>query len=152
MLNEALLKIIEPTVVDMGYELWGLEYITGGNNILLRVFIDSEKGVDVDSCAQVSRQLSAVLDVEDLIKSEYRLEISSPGVARSLFKLEQFSKYLNHLVKVKLKMTFEGRRQIKGQLVKVDLPSSQLVIVDGDDEYELPYELVDKAQLIPVYE
>jgi len=66
-------ELIAPTVVDMGFEFWGLEYQTQSGSSLLRVFIESPNGISVDDCAQVSRQLSLLLDVEDPIRSEYRL-------------------------------------------------------------------------------
>ena len=83
---------------------------------MLRVYIDSENGVGVDDCAKVSRQVSGVLDVEDPISGEYTLEVSSPGMDRPLFKLSQYQDYIGHVVQLRLRMPFDGRRKFKGVL------------------------------------
>ena len=79
--------LLEPTIEALGFELWGLEYLSQGRHTLLRLYIDGENGVTVDNCAEVSRHVSGVLDVEDPITGEYTLEVSSPGVDRLLFRL-----------------------------------------------------------------
>jgi len=134
-------------VEALGFEFWGLEYIAQGKNSVLRVFIDSPNGIHVDDCAQVSRQISGVMDVEDPITSEYNLEVSSPGVDRPLFTLEHFSRYVGEFVDVKLRYAFEGRRKFKGKLVGIEDDEDIVVHVD-DHEYLLPIDAIDKANLI----
>jgi len=144
-----LQELIAPTVIDMGFEFWGLEYQTQSGSSLLRVFIESPDGISVDNCAQVSRQLSLMLDVEDPVKSEYRLEVSSPGMARPFFTLDQYQRHIGFNVKVKLRFAFEGRKQFKGVLTAVE--NDELVIRDGEDEYSLPFEGVEKGTMLPEF-
>ena len=145
--EQQLIDLLKPVVEALGFEFWGLEYIAQGKNSVLRVFIDSENGIHVDDCAQVSRQISGVMDVEDPITSEYNLEVSSPGVDRPLFTLEHFSRYVGEFVDVKLRYAFEGRRKFKGKLVGIEDDEDIVVHVD-DHEYLLPIDAIDKANLI----
>ena len=100
--------MLAPTVEALGFELWGLEYLSQGRHSLLRVYIEHDKGISVDDCAAVSEQVSAVLDVEDPITGEYTLEVSSPGMDRLLFKLEQFTAYIGEEIDIRLRSAFEG--------------------------------------------
>jgi len=88
--EQKLTAMLRPAVEGVGKELLGIEYISAGNNSILRLFIDHENGINVDDCAEVSRQVGAILDVEDPIGPEYNLEVSSPGLDRPLFDLEHF--------------------------------------------------------------
>ena len=81
------------------------------------MYIDHAEGINVDDCAEVSRQISAVMDVEDPIAQEYTLEVSSPGMDRPLYTLEQYKQYANHIIELRLRLPFEGRRKFKGQLI-----------------------------------
>lgn len=144
--EQKLSEMLRPAVELTGVELLGIEYISAGNNSVLRLYIDHENGIDVDNCAEVSRQVSAILDVEDPISTEYNLEVSSPGVDRPLFTKEHFENVLGETVDVKLGMPLNGRRKFKGLLEAVD-GTNLIVVVDGED-YELPIANVDKANLI----
>lgn len=148
--EQQLQVILAPTVTALGYELWGLEYHTHARQTVLRVFIDRAEGINVEDCALVSRQLSAVLDVEDPIAAEYTLEVSSPGMDRPLFTLEQFTRYVGEQVKVRLRAPFEGRRNFAGSLRAVE--GDEIVIADDEHEFVLPIELIDKAQIVPRFE
>jgi len=148
--EQQLLELLAPTIEALGYEAWGLEYLAHGQQTTLRVFIDSPNGITVDDCAAVSRQVSALLDVEDPIAGEYMLEVSSPGMDRPLFTLDQFRRYSGEQVKVRLRSPFEGRRNFKGVLVGVE--GDEVVVVVDEHEYLLPVELIDKAQVIPQFE
>ena len=143
--DDKLQALLAPTVEALGYELWGLEFLKQGRHSLLRVYIDSEHGIQVDDCAKVSEQVSALLDVEDLISGEYVLEVSSPGVDRRLFTAEQYPAYVGEELEVKLRRPFEGRRKFKGILRGVE--DSDIVLLVDDHEYLLPFGDVDRAQL-----
>lgn len=138
--------LLEPTVKALGLELWGIEYLGRGKQSVLRIFIDSDQGITVEDCEKVSRQLSSVLDVEDPIAGEYRLEISSPGTDRRLFAIAHFEKYIGNEVNVKLRTTIDGRRKVKGTIsgVKGDTIS---VLEDGV-EFLFPFVEIDKAHLV----
>lgn len=144
-----LTDLLRPVVESMGFVFWGLEFIAQGRQSMLRVFIDHANGINVDDCAAVSRQLSAVLDVEDPITQEYTLEVSSPGMDRPLFTIEQYQQYANHIIELRLRMPFEGRRKFKGQLIGVE--QEDIVLVVDEHEYLLPVELIEKAHVVPQF-
>lgn len=141
--------MLRPSVEQVGKELLGIEFISAGQNSILRLFIDHENGIDVDDCAEVSRQVSAILDVEDPISSEYSLEVSSPGLDRPLFDLAHFEAVIGETVDVKLSIPLNGRRKFKGVLDAIE-NDTLVVIVDGQD-YELAYTNIDKANLVPKF-
>ena len=116
---EQVKDLIAPTVAALGLELWGVEHIQQGKSSLLRIYIEHDEGVTIEDCEQVSRQVSALLDVEDPIAGEYILEVSSPGVERPLFTAQQFAQFTGNEVKLKLRSPVQGRRKFKGTLVKV---------------------------------
>lgn len=147
--SEALIELIKPVAEGLEYEFWGLEFVGQGKHSVLRVYIDSSNGITVDDCASVSRQVSAVLDVEDPISSQFNLEVSSPGVDRPLFTVEQFEKYRGFMVELKLNQAFEGRRKFTGQLNGQE--DGDILLIIDDEEYLLPFEQIDKANLVPVF-
>jgi ribosome maturation factor RimP len=148
--DQQLHTMLAPAIVALGYEFWGLEYFTHGGQSVLRVFIDNPNGIGVEDCAQVSRQISAVLDVEDPIAGEYTLEVSSPGMDRPLFTLEQFRLYIGEQVRIRLRTPFEGRRNFNGRLVNVE--DEDIVVAVDEHEYLLPVETIDKAHLVPRFD
>lgn len=139
-------SVIEPVVSGLGYEFVGAQFGQAENGQTLRIFIDTENGVVVDDCVTVSRQLSDVLDVEDTIKSAYQLEVSSPGLDRPLFTARQFSQQLNEVIKVKMAVAADGRRNFKGRLIEVK-DNNVLIEVDGID-YNLPVTDIEEAHLV----
>jgi ribosome maturation factor RimP len=147
---EQLQAMLAPVIEALGYECWGIEYISQGRHSLLRVYIDHSNGILVEDCEKVSRQVSGILDVEDPIPGEYTLEVSSPGMDRPLFTLEQFSAFVGEQVKIRLRSPYEGRRNFQGLLRGVE---DQDVVVQVDNhEYLLPIEMIDKANVIPRFE
>ena len=144
--EQKLTDMLRPAVEETGKELLGLEFISAGNNSVLRLFIDHENGINVDDCAEVSRQVGAILDVEDPISSEYNLEVSSPGIDKPLFEMAHFQSVIGETVNVKLSMPLNGRRKFKGTLVAIE-NDTLIVEVDGI-EHELIINNVDKANLV----
>ncbi len=104
-LIEQLSVIIVPILESMSMELVDLEYVHEGRDWFLRIYIDKEGGVTLDNCAEASREIGAVLEVEDLVHTAYRLEVSSPGLERPLKKVKDFERFAGSLVRVK---TFES--------------------------------------------
>ena len=137
---------LRPAVEETGKELLGVEFISAGNHSVLRLFIDHENGIDVDDCAEVSRQVGAILDVEDPISSEYSLEVSSPGLDRPLFEKAQFEAVVGETVEAKISMPLNGRRKFKGKLVAVE--NESLIVMVDNEEYELVISNIDKAHLV----
>jgi ribosome maturation factor RimP len=145
--EQQMTDMLETTIGAMGFELWGLEYLSQGRHSLLRVYIESENGITVKNCAAVSEQVSGVLDVEDPITGEYTLEVSSPGMDRLLFKLDQYPAYAGEMVELRLRSAFEGRRRFKGVLKGIE--GDDVVIQVDDHEYLLPHSAIEKARVQP---
>lgn len=148
MKEKLLSQLLQPTIEDMGYVFWGLEYMPQKNGALMRVYIDSSNGVGVDDCAEVSREISAVMDVEDPIKSAYVLEVSSPGMDRVLFSSEQFATYLGQPAVVKLAQAVDGARNVKGVIDAVE--GENITIKNEQKSYQFEFDNVMKARLKPV--
>ena len=138
--------LVSPIVDALDLEFWGCELVRQGKYSLIRVYIDRESGVDISDCEKVSRQVSAVFDVEEPITEEYTLEVSSPGLERPLFRLEQFRKYVGSIIQLRMKKPQDGRKKFKGDLVRVD-DNSIVLSIDGG-EVEFQYTDIDKANLI----
>lgn len=145
--EQQIQELLEPTVEALGFAIWGLEYLSQGRHTLLRLYIDGENGVNVDDCATVSRQVSSVLDVEDPISGEYTLEVSSPGLDRLLFQLEQYPGYAGERIEIRLRVPFEGRRKFKGTLKGIE--GEDIVVQIDEQEFLLPHSSIDRAQVKP---
>ena len=147
MSRSELVKLLEPTIERLGYELSDLELNTGGRDGLLRIFIDKDDGVELDDCEAVSRQVSAILDVEDPLPGHYTLEVSSPGLDRKLTKPAHFRRFMGEDVRVKLRFPLEGRRNFRGSLKSADEENIE-VEVDGES-HRLPIATIESARLVP---
>ncbi|GFZ75886.1 ribosome maturation factor RimP [Pseudohongiella nitratireducens] len=137
--------MLQPAIEVLGLELWGVEYLTKGRSALLRVYIDSEEGVTIDDCEKVSRQISAILDVEDPIAGEYTLEVSSPGLDRPLFAAEHYTAYVGEVINVRLSSPIDGRRKFKGVLNSAD-PQKIVMTVDNQP-VEILFSQIEKANV-----
>lgn len=146
---EHLVNLIEPIVEGLGYECVGIEYNPHPRHGLLRIYIDSENGILVDDCSKVSHQISGVLDVEDPIQGNYQLEVSSPGADRPFFKISQFEQYIGSTVLVNLFKAIDGRRKITGLIVKVE--GDVVTLQEGEQVFEVPFDAMSKARLVPEY-
>ena len=144
--GERLRGIIEPAVEALGYELVGVEYLPQGRHSLLRVYIDSADGITVDDCERASHQVSGALDVEDPIRGQYTLEVSSPGIERPLFTAAHFERFAGELAQVRLVAPLDGRRRFKGRLRGIE-GDDVVIEVDGE-AYRLPLEQIEKAHLV----
>lgn len=143
--TDKISALIQPVIEAMGYSLWGCELMQEGHKPTLSVYVDSDKGVNLDDCQAISRQISAILDVEDAIASAYTLEVSSPGLNRRFFTPAQMQAYIGQLIKVKAHSGVDGRRKFKGELRSVS--DDELCIrVDGVD-FTLVMSDVAKANL-----
>ncbi|OUD15309.1 ribosome maturation factor RimP [Thioflexithrix psekupsensis] len=153
MRDHVLETQLAPTINNLGYELLGIERLTQGRfRTLVRIYIDHPNGITITDCERVSQQLSSVLDVTDPIASQYTLEISSPGLDRPLFHLEQYPRFCGSRVRVRLNKTLEQRRKFLGILKQVDLEQQQITLVCDEKEYNIAYTLIDHAQLDPTEE
>ena len=160
-LLEKIKTLIEPLLNSLGYELWGCTLHNAGGHRVLRVYIelapDEESkrvAVNLDDCSKVSREVGAVLDVEDIIQGSYDLEISSPGMDRQLFTPAHYRRFIGNVVAVRLLVSEQGRKKYQGTLVDVEDREAGAVIklqIDNDVNSVLiiPLVNIDKANIIP---
>jgi ribosome maturation factor RimP len=147
MSKQEIIRLLEPSIERLGYELTDIELKLGGRSGLLRIYIDKDDGVDIDDCEVVSQQVSAILDVEDPIPGNYTLEVSSPGLDRTLTKPGHFRRFMGEDIKVKLRFPLDGRRNFRGALKSADDEAIE-VEVDGES-YRLPLSTIESARLVP---
>ncbi len=147
MSRDKLIKLLEPAIENMGYELADLELKTGGEDGLVRIFIDKAEGIGIEDCEAVSRQVGAILDVEDPVQGNFALEVSSPGLDRTLTKPAHFKRFMGQDVRVKLRFPLSGRRNYRGALTSADDEKIE-VEVDGES-HSLPIATIESARLIP---
>jgi ribosome maturation factor RimP len=145
-----LWELFEPVVNGMGFELIEIEHFPNPKHGVLRLYIDKEGGVNIDDCSDVSRQISALIDVEDPIRGQFNLEISSPGMDRPLRRLKDFQRFTGSLVKLKTAMPLDGQRNFKGRLLEAN--EDVLVIETDTEEISLPMNAIEKARIVPEYQ
>lgn len=139
--------LIGPVVTALGCELWAVEFNPHSGESLLCVYIDKPEGVDLDDCERVSREVAALLDVEDPIAGAYRLEVSSPGLDRRLVKREHFVRFRGSEVRIELTAPLDGRRRFRGELL--DVEAGVVVLGTAQGELRLPWAEIDKARVVP---
>lgn len=147
VLHDRLTTLVE----SMGYELVGCEQSSQGRQTIFRIFIDGNDGVKqvtVDDCSRVSRQVSAMMDVEEPIHSRYALEVSSPGLDRPLYELKHFQRFIGSRVKIKLHTPINQRRQYNGIIKGVEGEDIFLLMDDTENEVTLPFSDIDKANVV----
>lgn len=161
-IRQSLLEIAEPVCHDSGYELVDIEYTSSPSGWVVRVYIDRRQdivpppgkgGIDFEDCEALSRQLGAVLDVEDPVPHHYSLEVSSPGIDRPLRTAAHFQRHLGETAKVALREGLAGRRNFKGVLRTLEPspgPDAEVVVIDVEGtEFRLPIRDVASARLVP---
>jgi ribosome maturation factor RimP len=149
-LRERLIALIEPVLVRLGYELVELEYAAGRSQAVVRIFIDQpaaqeRRGIAVEDCERVSREVAALLDVDDPIPTAYTLEVSSPGFDRVLRTAAHFERFVGSRVFVELKVPRAGRRRYTGMLQAVNATGIELEV--DKQKVEVPFDEIGKARL-----
>ncbi|HHF0443590.1 TPA: ribosome maturation factor RimP [Haemophilus influenzae] len=145
-LEQNLQEMLQDAVEDLGCELWGIECQRAGRFMTVRLFIDKDDGVTVDDCADVSRQVSAILDVEDPIADKYNLEVSSPGLDRPLFTLLQFERYIGQDIAVHLRIPVMERRKWQGKLERIE--KDMITLIVDNQEQILVFGNIQKANVV----
>jgi len=151
--TDQLQDLLAPTAHALGLELLGVEYLPQPGGSLLRLYIDvpeseaAGRSVGIDECEKMSREVSAVLDVEDPISGNYTLEVSSPGIERPLFTPAQFARFVGENAKVGLKLPQDGRRRLQGRIVAVEGDAIRFDI-DGAP-FEVAHSNIEKARIAP---
>ena len=144
-MKSEIIQLIEPTISSMGYEMWGLNITQQSNLIKFTLYIDSKSGINIADCEKVSKQVTHLLDIEEIFDADYVLEVSSPGLDRVLITKDHFSKYINEKVKIKLKWLVNNRKNIKGIIKNVT--NEYIIINDNKETFEIKYDSIDSARL-----
>lgn len=147
---DKLYELVEPIAADLGYILWGIE-IVGSGNMTIRIFIDHENGVAVDDCQAVSREASAIFDVEDPIASKYTLEVSSPGMNRQIFNIVQAEALLGFNVKAVTLAPVESQTKFKGRLTGVEGNNVVLTLENSQKEVSFDFDELKKLRVSPEF-
>jgi len=145
---DKVFSIINPIVIDMGYELLGIEYVASGKHSVLRLYIDCEKGIGVDDCETVSRQVSSIMDVEDPISGQYNLEVSSPGIERPLFVIAHYQRFLGYDVRLRTYRPIDGKRNFTGSIGSVGETNNTIELITDLGPVTLDIGLIEKANLV----
>ncbi|MEO7071707.1 MAG: ribosome maturation factor RimP [Rhodanobacter sp.] len=160
--TQALAQRFSGALADLGLCCLGVEFVPGQGQATLRVFVDRPadgqdavqagadeppRGVDVDACESASRELSALLDVDDPIPGQYVLEVSSPGIDRPLFSAAQFARVIGQEVKVALNAPLEGRRRLRGKVQAVD--GEHITLEAEGRTWQFEHVQVDGARVVP---
>jgi len=145
-LADKIKKIIEPVINTGGIELYDIEFNRMRGKGLLRVFIEKEGGVTIEDCGRISREIEAVLDVEDPIPFSYVLEVSSPGLDRPLKKLEDFNRYSGNMVRVTTLEPVDNQTFFIGTIDKVENDEISLLL-HKNRKVIIPFKNISKARL-----
>ncbi|OFW58295.1 MAG: hypothetical protein A2W01_04785 [Candidatus Solincola sediminis] len=137
--------LIEPLVTEAGLCLVSVDVERRGKRLVVGVTLDRQGGIDIETCAQMSEEISRYLDVENLVDESYHLEVESPGLQRVLRKPREYRCFLGREVEVILRQAFEGRQKMLGRLKAAD-DAGMTVVAEGE-ELNFPYEAVKKTRL-----
>jgi len=144
--EDMLSDMIRPEVENLGYVFWGLSSPASGKKRVVRIYIDHEGGVTIDQCAEVSRQVGLMLEVEDAIPGAFTLEVSSPGLERPFFRPAQMTDYIGRTVDLVLNEPVGGRKKFKGELKGISGDTVTLALEDETMDFD--WLSVKKAALV----
>jgi ribosome maturation factor RimP len=145
-LENELKNELSALVADEGLELLATEVVGAGPKTVVRLIIDGPDGVTLDDCSTISRQASAILDVEDPIVHAYTLEVSSPGLDRKLYSAKDYRRFAGNRVKIRMQPSYRDHRVVVGELLELDEETVR-VRADSSELVELPYDAVFEARL-----
>ncbi|KGQ69967.1 ribosome maturation factor RimP [Chelonobacter oris] len=149
-LEQKIQELIQDSVDALDCELVGIECQRSGRYLTVRVYIDKQGGVSVDDCADVSREVSAIMDVEDLIADKYNLEVSSPGLDRPLFTLAHYQRFIGQDVAIHLRVPVSDRRKWSGKLESVE--GDVITLLVDDNPYAFAFGNIQKGNIIYKFE
>jgi ribosome maturation factor RimP len=147
LIEEKIAAIIEPVLEPMEFRLVRVSFSNGILQIMAEPF-DENREMTVEDCAKISRNVSAVMDVEDPISSTYQLEISSPGLSRPLTRLEDYTRFSGELAKISVKKLIDDRRRFNGRLRGVT-DDGEIIMDTSHGAVTIPYEIIESAKLDP---
>ncbi len=147
-IEEKVESLIKQNIENLGYELYDVEYVKEAKDYFLRIYIDSKKGIDLEDCEKVSNNITELLDKEDVIPEQYFLEVSSPGIERTLKREKHLKDNIGNEVQIKLFKPFEGKKQYKGILKEFD--ETKIEIVNQNEE-QIEIDRKNISQIKTVY-
>ncbi len=150
MITGQITDLIESILLELGFELVDVDYLSEHGRWVLRIYIDKAGGVTIDDCAKISGELGDLIDIKDIVRHEYVLEVSSPGLNRPLKKEADFSRVIGKKVRAKMKMPVNGRRNFCGYLK--DVRDHIIYIEDEGGLITLSWPEIDKANLVYEFE
>ena len=152
--TEQIAALVQPLLEDAGLELVDLEYKREQNGWTLRFFLDKEGGISLDDCADASREISSLLDVEDIIQTAYNLEVSSPGIERPLKKIADFERFSGRLARIKTSEaldpsgTGKPQKTFTGVLAGIEGENILMNLSDqGETLVRISFQQIEKANL-----
>ena len=143
-LVEQIAEIVKPIAEELSYDIYHIEYVKESGEYYLRIYIEKEGGITLSDCEALSRRVSDVLDEKDPITDAYFLEVSSPGLNRTLFTNEHYTRFIGSEVLVKLNKAIEGTKTIKGILKENNETS---ITVEGTEEIIIPKDKIKSVNL-----
>ena len=150
MASAKLTELLQPLIEDLGYEFVGIEHRSNPKNPVVTLYIDRPEGIAIEDCERVSREVAALLDVEDPISGHYNLEVSSPGLDRPLFTADHYRQFVGEEARVTMYAPVDGRRKFRGEILGCDDEGVRLR-QDGE-EVVLDISNIAKARLVPDYD
>jgi ribosome maturation factor RimP len=145
--EEKINALISPALESAGYEIVRVQ-ITGDKNQTLQIMAErnDEENMTVEDCAAISREISAILDVDDPISGAYALEVSSPGIDRPLVRPKDFERFAGFDARVDMNFLVEGRKKFKGKLLGIQ--DDKVAIRMKEETFELPFGDIRRAKLL----
>ena len=148
MKNDALVtqiyEMVKPISDELNYEIYHIEYVKENGEYYLRIYIEKEGGITLSDCEALSRRVSDLMDEKDPIPEAYFLEVSSPGLNRTLFTEAHYKRFVGREVMVKLTKAIEGKKSIKGILKEVN---EENIIVEADTLISIPKDKIKSANI-----
>lgn len=142
-------KVIEPVVADYAYEIVRLKWLGTDDGKVLQIMVEPKDGsrTEIDVCGKISNDISAILDVEDVIADKYTLEVTSPGIDRPLTRLKDFERFGGMEAKLETKLQIDGRKRFKGKIGKIDEENIK-VEIEGGEVIQLKFNDINEAKLV----
>jgi ribosome maturation factor RimP len=143
--EKRIYDIVEPVITDLGFDLVQVKQI--GDTLQIMAEDPKTRRLGIDDCTKMTREISAILDVEDPIKGAYKLEVSSPGIDRPLVKLDDYKQFKGLEAKLEVFPPIEGQKKFRGRIMGIENDAD--VIVDTDQgEYAIPFQTISKSKLV----
>jgi len=142
-------KVVEPVAADYGYEVVRLKWLGSEDGKILQIMVEPTDGgrTNIDTCGKISGDISAILDVEELISDKYNLEVTSPGIDRPLTRLKDYERFGGMEAKLETKLQVDGRKRFKGKIGKVDEENIK-VEIEGGEVIQLRFNDINEAKLV----